>query len=156
MLSFVFRFSEGIARARERRAAKPRDARNEGGSPRSLSRLAPSAMCVVRSPSIFLCRAFCSTDWEKRKTAPSVWKTCNFVAKPRSHFRILLYQTWAISHSKVTRETGSALCRIAPWDCFGEAVASFIGRLRIHLPFPRPLSPLPESHGAIRHNKAKY
>ena len=101
------------------------------------------------------CRAFCSTDWEKRKTAPSVWKTCNFVAKPRSHFRILLYQTWAISHSKVTRETGSALRRIAPWDCFGEAVASFIGRLRIHLPFPRPLSPLPESHGAIRHNKAK-
>ena len=63
--------------------------------------------------------------------------------KPRSHFRILLYQTGAISHSKVTRETGSVLCRIALWDCFRDTVASFIGRLRIHLPFPRPLPPSP-------------
>ena len=31
-----FIFSEGSARAREHRAAKPRDARNEGGSPRKL------------------------------------------------------------------------------------------------------------------------
>ena len=67
--------------------------------------------------------------------------------KLRSHFRILLHQTWAISHSKVTRETGSALGRIAPWDCFGDAVASIIGRLRIHLPT--------ESHGAIRYTKAQ-
>ena len=29
---FYFRFSKGSARARERRAAKPRDARNEGGA----------------------------------------------------------------------------------------------------------------------------
>ena len=31
---FFFRFSKGSARAREHWAAKPRDARNEGGSPR--------------------------------------------------------------------------------------------------------------------------
>ena len=30
---FFFRFSKGSAHARERRAAKPRDARNKGGSP---------------------------------------------------------------------------------------------------------------------------
>ena len=29
---FFFRFSEGSARERERRAAKPQEARNEGGS----------------------------------------------------------------------------------------------------------------------------
>ena len=32
---FFFRFSEGSAHARERRAAKPRDARSEGGSRRT-------------------------------------------------------------------------------------------------------------------------
>ena len=36
---FFFRFSAGSARERERRAAKPREARNEGGSPRRISRL---------------------------------------------------------------------------------------------------------------------
>ena len=83
----------------------------------------------------FSCVAPFARRTEKKKTAPSVWKTF--------HFRILLYQTWAISHSKVTRETGSALCRIAPWDCFGHAVASIIGRLRIHLPSPTPPFPPP-------------
>ena len=39
---FFFRFSEGSARARERRAAKPRDARNDGGA-RSYLRLS----CVL-------------------------------------------------------------------------------------------------------------
>ena len=104
----------------------------------------------------FSCVAPFARRTEKKERLLLVYEKLAILSlKPRSHFRILLYQTWAISHSKVTRETGSALCRIAPWDCFGEAVASFIGRLRIHLPFPRPLSPLPESHGAIRHNKAK-
>ena len=39
---FFFRFNEGSARARERRAAKPRDARNDGGA-RSYLRLS----CVL-------------------------------------------------------------------------------------------------------------
>ena len=43
--------------------AKPRDARNDGGSPR-LSRLAPSVTRVSQ--------AFCSTDQEKRETARSL------------------------------------------------------------------------------------
>ena len=38
---FIFRFSEGSARARERWEAKPRDARNEGGSPRRKKRVVP-------------------------------------------------------------------------------------------------------------------
>ena len=75
-----FRFSKGSARARERWAAKPRDARNEGGSlrrkkrdcPQSqtqcLSRLAPSITRMV----ICVSRAFCSTDQEKRETARSL------------------------------------------------------------------------------------
>ena len=59
------------------RAAKPRDARNEGGSPRrkksdSLfscpSCLAPSTTRVV----IYASRAFCSMDQEKRETARSI------------------------------------------------------------------------------------
>ena len=71
---FIFRFSEGSARARERWAAKPRDARNEGGSPRKkrrescLSRLAPLVTRVV----ICVSRAFCSTDQEKREIACSL------------------------------------------------------------------------------------
>ena len=36
---FFFRFSKGSARARERWAAKPRNTRNEGGSPRRKKRL---------------------------------------------------------------------------------------------------------------------
>ena len=32
-----------------------------------------------------------------------------------------------VSHFEVPRETGSALCRIALWDCIREAIASFIG-----------------------------
>ena len=32
-----------------------------------------------------------------------------------------------VRHSQVPRETGSALCRISPWDCIGDAIASFIG-----------------------------
>ena len=59
------------------RAAKPRDARNEGGSPKRkksdslfscLSRLAPSITRVVT----YVSRAFCSMDQEKKKTARSV------------------------------------------------------------------------------------
>ena len=58
-------------------AAKPRDARNGGGSPRRkksdslfscLSRLAPSITRVV----IYVSRAFCSMDQEKRETARSI------------------------------------------------------------------------------------
>ena len=49
-----------------------RDARNEGGSPtkrkKSLSRLGPSVTRVV----ICVSRAICSTDQEKRETAPSL------------------------------------------------------------------------------------
>ena len=63
---FFFRFSKGSARARKRWASKPRDARNEGG--RCLSRLAPSVTRVV----IYVSRAFCSTDEEKRETARSL------------------------------------------------------------------------------------
>ena len=36
----------------------------------------------------------------------------------------------AIGHYSVTRETGSVSCRIEPWDCFGDADASFITNLR--------------------------
>ena len=36
---FFFRFSAGSARERERRAAKPREARNEGRRPRRIARL---------------------------------------------------------------------------------------------------------------------
>ena len=59
------------------RAAKPRDARNEGGSPRGkksnslfscLSCLAPSTTREV----IYASRAFCSMDQEKRETARSI------------------------------------------------------------------------------------
>ena len=28
---------------------------------------------------------------------------------------------------RMARETGSVLCPIAPWDCFWDAIASFIG-----------------------------
>ena len=34
---------------------------------------------------------------------------------------------WAWIQYKVKRETGYVLCRIALWDCFGVAIASFIG-----------------------------
>ena len=57
---FFFRFSEGSAG--ERRAAKPRGARNEGGS------LAPLVTRVV----ICVSRTFCSADQEKRETARSL------------------------------------------------------------------------------------
>ena len=82
----MFRFSEGIARVREPRAAKPRDARNEGGSPRSLSRLAPSAMCVV----IFVCRAFARRTEKKERLLLVYEKLAILSLKLRSHFRILL------------------------------------------------------------------
>ena len=135
----MFRFSEGIARVREPGAAKPRDARNECRSPRSLSRLAPSAMCVVIS-----CVAPFARRTQKKERLLLVYEKLAILSlKLRSHFRILLHQTWVISHSKVTREPGSALGRIAPWDCFGDAVASIIGRLRIHLPAPPPTPPPP-------------
>ena len=74
---FFFRFSKGSTRARECWAAKPRDARNEGGSPRRkkrdsllscLSRLAPSVTRVV----ICVFRANFSTDQAKRETARSL------------------------------------------------------------------------------------
>lgn len=32
---------------------------------------------------------------------------------------------------EVARETGSVLCQIASWDCFGDAIASFIGWVKI-------------------------
>ena len=70
---FFFRFSKGSARARERLAAKPRDARNEDGS---LSLLAPSVTRVV----ICVSRAFCSTDQEKRETARSLHPKDLFIA----------------------------------------------------------------------------
>ena len=69
---FFFRISEGSARERERRAAKPRDVRNEGGSPRRkkrvslfscLSNLAPLVTRVV----ICVSRTFCSTDQRKKR-----------------------------------------------------------------------------------------
>ena len=28
---------------------------------------------------------------------------------------------------EVARETGTVSCRIAPWDCFGDAIAAFVG-----------------------------
>ena len=62
-LSFSSDLVRGVharARARKPWAAKPRDARNEGGSP-GLSCLAPSVTRVSR--------AFCSTDQEKKDTA---------------------------------------------------------------------------------------
>ena len=67
-VSLFFRFIKGSARASERWAEKPRDARNEGGS---LSHLAPSVTRVV----ICVSRAFCSTDQEKRETARSLQKS---------------------------------------------------------------------------------
>ena len=101
----------------------------------------------------FSCVAPFARRTEKKERLLLVYEKLAILSlKLRSHFRILLHQTWAISHSKVTRETGSALCRIAPWDCFGHAVASIIGRLRIHLPSPLPPT---ESHGAIRYTKAQ-
>ena len=45
--------------------------------------------------------------------------------KPRSHARIVIYRTWAIL--KYAQMIGLVLCRIAPWDCFGDAIAFFIG-----------------------------
>ena len=72
---FSFRFSKGSARARKRWTAKPRDARREkrGRQPEKkkefllsyLSRLTPSVTRVV----IYVSRAFCSTDQEKREAA---------------------------------------------------------------------------------------
>ena len=47
---FFFRFSKGSARARECWAAKPRDARNEGGSPRREKRVSffmPLPSCAL-------------------------------------------------------------------------------------------------------------
>ena len=32
-----------------------------------------------------------------------------------------------VGHFQVSRETGLLLCRIALWDCFGDAIAYFIG-----------------------------
>jgi len=57
---FFFRFSEGGARARERRWTKPLDARRD----------APLVTRVV----ICVSRAFCSTDQDKRETALSLTK----------------------------------------------------------------------------------
>ena len=76
---FFFRFIEGGAR--ERRGAKPREARNERGSPRRRSNLAPLVTRVV----ICVSRKFCSTDQEKRETARSLYPVCverNSVAGP--------------------------------------------------------------------------
>ena len=60
---FFFRFSKGSARARERWAARPRDARNEGGS---------HLMFLVTRVVICVSRAFFLTDQEKRETARSL------------------------------------------------------------------------------------
>ena len=87
---------------------------------------------------------------KKRNWSSCLKKLAILSLYPRSHVRILIHQSWAIKYSKVARETGSTLCRIAPWDCFGDAVASSIGWLRIH-----PPPPPKESHSAIRHNKAQ-
>jgi len=73
-----FRLSEGSAR--ERRAAKPREARNESRSPRrktsNLSNLAPLVTRVV----ICVSRTFCSTDQEERETARSLRFPCKGAA----------------------------------------------------------------------------
>ena len=61
---FFFRFSEGSARERQRRAVKPREARNKGGSRRRKKRVPLVVICVSRT--------VCSTDQEKRETAPSL------------------------------------------------------------------------------------
>ena len=36
-----------------------------------------------------------------------------------------------IGYYKVARETGSVLCQTALWDCFGNAIASFIGYYKV-------------------------
>ena len=56
------KLSEGSARPRECQAAKPRDARNEGGR-----RKRPSLAFRIIPLVIFVCRAFRLTDQEKRE-----------------------------------------------------------------------------------------
>ena len=87
----------------------------------------------------FSCVAPFARRTEKKERLLLVYEKLAILSlKLRSHFRILLHQTWAISHSKVTCETGSALGRIAPWDCFGDGVASIIGSPMVQFGIPRP------------------
>ena len=51
-LLFFFRFSEGSAHARERRVAKPRVSRNEGGSPRRKKRVSLFSCLSCLAPSV--------------------------------------------------------------------------------------------------------
>ena len=65
------KLSEGSARPRECQAAKPRDARNEGGR-----RKRPSLAFRIIPLVIFVCRAFRLTDQEKRERLLVVEGAC--------------------------------------------------------------------------------
>ena len=86
---FFFRFTEGSERERERRATKPREARNEGGC---LSNLAS----LVRRVVICVSRTVCSTDQERRQTARSLCPACSqtlyFLFKVRRALRKVLFR----------------------------------------------------------------
>ena len=123
---FFFRFSKGSAPARERWAAKPRDAKNEGG----LSRLAPSITRLV----ICVSRALCSTDQEKRETARSLpmfryvevlfyifyydWGKKTFVIPRTSLYRGSLYRgsTLLVRFESIGQFWRST-CWYDPWWC---------------------------------------
>ena len=57
-----------------------------------------------------------------------------------------------VSHFEVLRETGTALCRIALWDCIREAIASFIGCYEVAQETTSQLPPSKQSNTAIQHN----
>ena len=51
------------------------------------------------------------------------------------------------------RETGSVLCPVALWDCFGEAITSLIGYYKVAEETGSEFVPPKKSHGAIQLNK---
>ena len=93
----------------------------------------------------FSCVAPFARRTEKKERLLLVYEKLAILSlKLRSHFRSLLHQTWAISNSKVTRETGSC------------TMGLFWGRCRFYYWQAQNSPPPPtESHGTIWYTKAR-
>ena len=53
----------------------------------------------------------------------------------------------------IPRETGSVLCPVALWDCFGEAITSLIGYYKVAEETGSEFVPQKKPHCAIQLNK---
>ena len=55
-------------------------------------------------------------------------------------------------HFNTPPNTRPVLCRIAPCECFGDAIAAFLGHYKVGQETGSKFAPQKKSHSAIRHN----